>query len=74
MSLSQKRSRVANAAKNHKSRPSEQTRAQLDQARRELAEQKIADFVQQAVSAAPELTIDQKVRLTALLRGAGATA
>ncbi len=69
MSLSQQRSRVGNAAKNHKSHPSEQTRAELEQARRELAERKIADYVARTVAAAPELTADQRARLGSLLAG-----
>ncbi len=69
MSLAQQRSRVANAAKRHKSRPTEQTRSELEQARRELAERKIADYVARTVAAAPELTADQKTRLKLLLGG-----
>lgn len=70
MSLSQQRSRVGNAAKTHKAKPSDQTRSQLDDARRALAEEKIKAFVERTVASAPPLTPDQRDRLAVLLRGA----
>lgn len=64
-------SRLANAVKKSNAERSETARAAVDQARRELAEAKIAAYVDKALAAARPLTDDQRGRLAALLRGAG---
>jgi hypothetical protein len=69
VALTHQRSVVGNAAKAHKKKPSDQTRAALDAARRTFAEQKIAEYVQRTVAAAAELTAEQRSRLSALLQG-----
>ena len=70
MSTSFQRSQVANAAKSYKSNPSEQAKRRLDDARRDLAEQKIAEYVRRTVDAAPLLTPEQRDRLALLLQSA----
>lgn len=43
-------------------------RPDQDEIRRDYAAEKIAEYVRQAVSAAPPLTADQQARIAALLR------
>lgn len=60
-------SRVANATKKAKKNPA--ARVEVDQARRELAEAKLAAYIAQVVEAAPPLSAEAAARLTMLLHG-----
>ncbi len=70
MSVSQAHSRLANAVK--KSRRDPSARVEIDQARRELAEAKLAAYIQRVVDEAPPLSADARQRLAVLLRSGGA--
>ncbi len=70
MSVSQAHSRLANAVK--KSRRDPSARAEVEQARRQLAEAKLAAYIQRVVDEAPPLSADARHRLAALLGSRGA--
>ncbi len=70
MSVSQAHSRLANAVK--KSRRDPSARAEVEQARRQLAEAKLAAYIQRVVDEAPPLSADARQRLAALLGSRGA--
>ncbi|WP_273733367.1 hypothetical protein [Mycolicibacterium septicum] len=57
------RNKLASTARHHSDDPSK-----IDDARRDLAEAKIADYVERVLAAAPPLTDEQRVRLAELLR------
>lgn len=69
MSVARSRSGVGNAAKHYKSRPSAETKAALDEARRELAAAKLEAAIKTAVDAAPPLHPETLGRLAVLLQG-----
>lgn len=68
MSVAQARSRVAVAVKKQKSSGDTEASSAVDDARRELAVEKITQYVERVVASAPELTPEQRSRLAALLR------
>ena len=70
MSVSQAHSRLANAVK--KSRRDPSARVEVEQARRELAEAKLAAYIPRMVDEAPPLSPEQRDRLAVLLRSGGA--
>ncbi len=70
VSLSKQRSQVGNAGKQHKRAPSPETRAALDEARRDLAAAKLESYVAEVLATAPELSASQKAAIGALLQGA----
>ncbi len=70
MSVSQAHLRLANAVK--KSRRDPSARAEVEQARRQLAEAKLAAYIQRVVDEAPPLSADARQRLAALLGSRGA--
>jgi hypothetical protein len=57
------RNRLANTARHHGGDPSK-----IASARAELAEAKIADYIERMLSEAPPLTDEQRTRLAELLR------
>ncbi len=70
MSVSQTHSRLVNAVK--KSRRDPSARAEVEQARRQLAEAKLAAYIQRVVDEVPPLSADARQRLAALLGSRGA--
>ena len=67
MSVIRARSRVAVEVKRHNKQGAGAPYAAVDDARRVLAEEKIRAFIERTVAAAPELSSDQRARLSALL-------
>lgn len=65
--VAQKHSKVANAAKKAKKDPNAQ--AEVAQARQELAEAKITEYVQRILATCEPLSADQRQRLAQLLNG-----
>lgn len=62
------RSRLANEVKAAKRRPDSDP-DHVTAARRDLAAAKLEDYIRRVVAAAPELSLEQRHRLSALLRG-----
>ncbi len=72
MSVTRARSRVALEAKAAKNNPEPSSHARLSDARRDLAEAKLAAYIQRVVDQAPPLSPEQRDRLAVLLRSGGA--
>ncbi len=72
MSGTRARSRVALEAKAAKNNPEPSSHARLSDARRDLAEAKLAAYIQRVVDRAPPLSPEQRDRLAVLLRSGGA--
>ncbi len=73
MSVTRARSRVALEAKAAKNNPEPSSHARLSDARRDLAEAKLAACIQRVVDDAPvPLSPEQRDRLAVLLRSGGA--
>lgn len=69
MSVTRARSRVALEAKAAKNKPEPSSPARLNDARRDLAEAKLAAYIERIVNEAPRLSTTQVDRLALLLRG-----
>jgi len=61
--------RVARAHKNHQKHPSAMTAVEVDDSRRDLAAERLADYITKVVDQAPPLTKEQQDRLGRLLAG-----
>jgi hypothetical protein len=59
------RNKLGNTARHHPNDPSK-----VDEARRELAEAKITDYIEKVLAEAPTLDEEQRTRLAELLRPA----
>ena len=70
MSVAKARSRVAVEVKKSKSQDSSEQRERVQQARAELAEAKLEQYIQRVVAEAGPLSQEQVSRLKALLHGA----
>ena len=68
MSVAKARSRVAHEVKKVKKTGGDPAGPQVQAARRDLAEEKIRQYVEQVVAAAPPLTDEQRLRLSALFQ------
>src|SRR4051812_12381451 len=60
MSVSKARSRVANEVKKARKEPGGSSTGRVEDARRALAEEKLANFIQRTVAQAPALTGEQR--------------
>jgi hypothetical protein len=70
MSVLQARSQLGNAVKKSRSEGRTPERdSSVEDARRDLAAEKIAEFVTKTMATAPPLSADQRDRLAAILRG-----
>ena len=69
MSVSKARSRLAHEAKRAKRHPSDETAERIEAARRDLAAEKLEEYIKRVVALSPPLTPEQKARLSILIRG-----
>lgn len=71
INLASRRTAVARAARHVKSHPSDsEARSALTLVRIDLAEAKLAAYIERTVAEAPELTADSRARLAQLLTAA----
>lgn len=73
MSVAKARSRLAVESKNHKREGTTASAEAVQEARRVLAEEKIREFVERAIAAAPPLSESARLRLKTIINQQGVT-